>query len=111
MLVTSTLGDGWGAMGDEDEIRRLHAGLEQLATEVAELRARLDDRDEAMDRAISGQEKPPWAPRLLCGTGEVAAAGALAHTAALVALTAVSGAAAVTAATVPAAAVAALTRE
>jgi hypothetical protein len=71
-------------MSDNDEIRRLHAGLEALAAEVARLRQRLDDRDleqaardAALNRALSSEpeeKRPPW--RLLCGGADVAAAGA-----------------------------------
>lgn len=76
-------------MGDDDDVRRLHAELERLAAEVAELRKRLDDQDAAMDKAISGgpeEKRPPW--KLLCGGADVAAAGAaLVQRAALLAVT------------------------
>ena len=71
-------------MGDDDQIRDLHAGLEALAAEVAELRQRLDDRDleqatrdAALNRALSSEpeeKRPPW--KLLFGGADVAAAGA-----------------------------------
>ena len=74
-------------MGDDGEIGRLHAELERLAAEVAQLRERLDDRDmeqaardDALNRAMSGGRRP----RLLDG-------GAV-HQAAMVALTMVTGA-------------------
>ena len=83
-------------MGDDDQIRRLHAGLEALAAEVAELRQRLDDRDldqaardDALNRALSSEpdvKRPPW--KLLCGGADVAAAGAaLVQRTALIAVT------------------------
>ena len=90
------MSDGRGAMSDNDEIRRLHAGLEALAAEVARLRERLDDRDldqaardDALNRALSSEPdaKPrPW--KLLFGGADVAAAGAaLVQRTALIAVT------------------------
>jgi len=77
-------------MGDDDEVRRLHAELEQLAAEVARLRERLDDRDldqaardDALNRAMGGEARR-WSPRILDG--------AAVHRAAMVALTVVTGA-------------------
>ena len=73
-------------MSDEGEIGRLHADLEKLTAEVAQLRERLDARDDALNRAISNVERQSWAPRLLEGG---------AHTVTLTALTVATGAATV----------------
>ena len=73
-------------MSNDEEIGRLHADLEKLTAEVAQLRERLDARDDALNRAISGVERQSWAPRLLEGG---------AHTVTLTALTVATGAATV----------------